>query len=293
MASVQDAVVDPTIPYFNNLLTRLENDDPEATKAFGRHVHWGYWDNPDEADGTPENYARAAEHMCRMVTDAAGISDGMRVLDVGCGFGGTIASLNERFRGLELVGLNIDCRQLARAEKTIRPRNGNRIRWVQGNACALPFVPGSFDVALAVECIFHFPDRELFFREAHRVLRPTGKLTVSDIVPTDEALPVMRGNAERFDANMKATYGHIDLYWPASAYREMGSATRLPMIDEQDITEQTLPTYPFLRAYYRRDTTGHDMRPLERATAHLEVASRMGWLRYAIFTFARQAGGEG
>jgi cyclopropane fatty-acyl-phospholipid synthase-like methyltransferase len=36
-------------------------------------------------------------------------------VDVGCGFGGTIASLNEHFSDLQLTGVNIDLRQLDRA----------------------------------------------------------------------------------------------------------------------------------------------------------------------------------
>src|SRR3954467_4300097 len=101
-------------PYFDVLLRRLADGDPRAAEAFGRHVHWGYWPDPDAADGTPADYARAAERLCRKVCDAAGVRDGMRVLDVGCGIGGTIASLNERLRDVEFVGVNIDPRQLQR-----------------------------------------------------------------------------------------------------------------------------------------------------------------------------------
>ena len=54
--------------------------------------------------------------------DVAEIRDGMRIIDVGCGFGGTIASLNERFSELELVGVNIDSRQLERATDMVQLR---------------------------------------------------------------------------------------------------------------------------------------------------------------------------
>ena len=45
---------------------------------------------------------------------AAGIADGQHILDVGCGFGGTVASLNENFSRVHLLGVNIDERQLER-----------------------------------------------------------------------------------------------------------------------------------------------------------------------------------
>ncbi len=92
--------------------------------------------------------------------------DGARILDVGCGFGGTIDHLDERLDGCELVGLNIDRRQLARARALVTPRRDNTVDFVAGDACRLPFADASFDFLSAVECAFHFPSRKQFFREA-------------------------------------------------------------------------------------------------------------------------------
>ena len=57
---------------------------------------------------------------------------------------------------LEMTGLNIDPRQLEVARKEVLPENGNTIDFIEADAVSLPFPDDTFDVVLAVECIFHF-----------------------------------------------------------------------------------------------------------------------------------------
>lgn len=279
----------PVPPYFDLLLARLEANDPAAALAFGRHVHWGCWQDPDRADGSPEDYARAAETMCRLVCDASGIRDGSRLLDVGCGFGGTIDSLNERFRKLDMTGLNIDSRQLERARATVHARHGNRITFIEGDACRLPFPDASFDVVLAVECVFHFPSRERFLREAVRVLKPGGTLALSDFVSTERDLPMLQRVNAGANSATRESYGRVDLLCSPTIYRTMADGAGLAIDHEQDVTDNTLPTYPFLRSYIRAGGDAASTRDFEKATVHLEMASRMGWLRYTILGFRKAA----
>ncbi len=276
-------------PYFDILFTRLRNDEPAATIAFGRHVHWGYWDDPATADGSPEDYAAAAERLCRRICDAAGIRDGQRILDVGCGFGGTIASLNERFADLDMVGVNIDPRQLERAAQLVQPRNGNRIRFVAGDACRLPLAADTFDVVLAVECIFHFPSRAAFFAEASRVLRRPGKLALSDFVPTEEAVPFLQEYNPSTDASTQRTYGQIDVMCSGRDYQRLADGVGLDLERSDDIGVQTLPTYPFLRKDLHAWPDQDVARSFDRATGQLQMVARAGLLRYTILSFGKSA----
>ena len=276
-------------PYFDVLLKRLDEGDARATVAFGRHVHWGWWSEPERADGSPEDYAAAAERLCRKVCDAAGVRDGMNVLDVGCGFGGTIASLNERFSGLNLVGVNIDPRQLERAARSVRPTNGNRIRWVEADACNLPFAPGSFDAVLAVECIFHFPSRAAFLGEAAKVLVEGGRLALSDFVPPADALPVLQQHAPGQDEATQLSYGKVDLLCPVEKYHALAMTNGLTPVGVDNISSGTLPTYAYLRADQRGWRDRSAARTHEKATTRLEMACRRDLLHYTILSFARMA----
>ncbi len=126
------------LPYIDLLLQELKADAPETLASLGTHIHLGYWAHPALADGSFENFAAAAERLAWMVCEAGSARDGQRILDVGCGIGGTVESLNKRLSGVDLCGVNIDTRQLEVAKETVVARSGNKVQFVAGDACPSP-----------------------------------------------------------------------------------------------------------------------------------------------------------
>lgn len=271
-------------PYFSRLLEKLRDEDEAIGTAFGKHVHWGYFADSEQTAVSASDYGQAAEQMCLKLIDLAGIEDGQSILDVGCGFGGTISCLNEQFSRAEIVGVNIDAQQLQRAVASLSPRADNRIEFVLADAARLPLPDDSFDHVLCVESIFHF-DRPKFFSEVARVLRPGGSLTLSDFVPDQQAVRFLQDSDLVNNPAVQSSYGAVDMSWSVSRYEETASQSGLSLNNTIDVSTHSLPTYDFLRTCVQRWEDKSEGKQFQRATNLLEQATRRGFIAYLLMRF--------
>ena len=107
----------------------------------------------------------------------AGVALRGRVLDAGCGGGGTALSLAEE-AGFA-VGLDLDARFRGTGTRLAQERQVQGAAVVQGDGQRLPFRDGSFDVVFSHSVIEHVGSAESYLRECHRVLRAGGVLYLS------------------------------------------------------------------------------------------------------------------
>ncbi|CAJ1494772.1 class I SAM-dependent methyltransferase [[Mycobacterium] burgundiense] len=274
------------LPYFDLLIDERQ-DGGETAQLWENEVHWGYWEDPKSAEGTRADYIAAMKHMNGELLKAGKVADGQRLLDVGCGFGGTIQQINAGHSGMHLTGLNIDARQLAAAEAQTKAANGNRIEWVEADACDLPFEDNSFDRLLAVECVFHFPSRERFLAEAARVLKPGGYLAVSDFVPAVAwfgKTPFWMAIRTRI-AKSYGTLGNV----PLRSYKSQGKRAGLVLEASRNIRKNTMPTYPFLIKFFREQGSSDAQKTMIVGTRWMKWLSKLGLIQYRVYTFHKPA----
>jgi ubiquinone/menaquinone biosynthesis C-methylase UbiE len=110
-----------------------------------------------------------------IVTEVAGVARGDRVLDVATGTG-VLACAAAKVVGAQGRVVGVDCSGEMLA---VARRKSQQVRWVEGRAEALPFDDASFDRVVSQFALMLFDDRVASLREAKRVLRPGGGLTVA------------------------------------------------------------------------------------------------------------------
>lgn len=113
-----------------------------------------------------------------------GLSAGTRVLDVAAGPGASAIYLAQRF-GCRMTGIDLsDANVVAAREAAAQAGVGALTRFVAGDAERLPFADADFD-AVICECAFcTFPDKATAAGEIARVLRPGGRVGLSDLTRT-------------------------------------------------------------------------------------------------------------
>jgi cyclopropane fatty-acyl-phospholipid synthase-like methyltransferase len=150
---------------------------------WGENIHYGYWHDPDD----PSSDAEAQERLTDLMIDYTQLQAGQQLLDVGCGTGWPAIRLAQATGGT-VLGITVSQTQIQQAnERACSAHMNDQVRFQYADAMQLPFEANSFDAAWAFESIVHMPDRSQVLREIARVLRPGGRLVLTDII---EATPM-------------------------------------------------------------------------------------------------------
>ena len=162
------------------------------------HIHFGLFETgecpgPGEVLSESAGLARAVERMVDVIVAPAGLRADHRVVDAGCGIGGTAIHLAQR-HGCTVEGVNISRAQLGLAERKARDAGlDDRISFAYADCSRhLPFADDSVDVVVNIESACHYSDRGQFLREVRRILKPGGRIAALDWMARDGLRPGQR-----------------------------------------------------------------------------------------------------
>ncbi len=255
------------IPYFEGLIS--------ARKAghISDHVHLGLFDDTKLGQSLEAaQIAMSAFHLAHL-----GACDGDTIVDVGCGFGGTLRMLDAALNTVQLIGVNVDPLQIALAKEGAWR---NDILWQLCDAAQFSQGrEGWADRILSLEALFHFPDPRGFFDAASAALRPGGRLVFSTICFADAEKAADVRAAIR---TVCQGYGP----WPLPETTEndlciLAFAAGFELMCLKDISALCLAGFEWMAPPCPAQVTDNPIIELRRLFEN-------GQARYALFSFAKR-----
>ncbi len=134
---------------------------------------------------TKTRYSGLSQQKCSLSCgrnlDFLELKPGERVLDLGCGRGlETIAAGKLVGKAGLAVGLDLTPEMVQKAVENAGVEKVNNIEFAVGNIEELLFEDESFDAIISNCVINHAKNKQLVYQEIHRILRPGGRIVISD-----------------------------------------------------------------------------------------------------------------
>lgn len=270
------------VPSSPDVALHYDELDAFYRDIWGEHVHHGLWLSGKEPVEV------AVRQLVDIVAAEANIQPGSTVCDVGAGYGGTACHLVKDY-GAQVTALTISKTQHDYAVAHHGHRNNPR--FVLGNWLENDLPDASFDVVTAIESASHMENKERFFAEAFRVLRPGGRLVFCAWLAGEHPEPWQ----VRHLLEPICEEGRLPSLGTASEYCTWLERTGLSLDAFEDLSSRVQRTWPVClrRAFHRLLTRPQyaryllDPRSQNRLFAvtmlRLWCGYRTGAFRYGLF----------
>ncbi|WP_119460978.1 methyltransferase domain-containing protein [Rhodospirillaceae bacterium SYSU D60014] len=203
------------------------------------------------ADLTPfDQFHLRGDAATRELAGMAELRPDLAVLDVGSGIGGPARFLATEF-GCRVTGLDLT-EDFCRTATMLTARTGlaDRVSFRQGDALAMPFADGDFDVVWTQHAAMNIADKARLYAESHRVLRPGGRLALNDVL----AGPKVDGL--HFPVPW-ASSAELSFLIPPDALRDLLTSAGFRQCAWRDCTDAVIAWFQEMRA--RRDSAAAEV----------------------------------
>jgi 2-polyprenyl-3-methyl-5-hydroxy-6-metoxy-1,4-benzoquinol methylase len=159
-------------------------DDIVARFGDGHGVHYHHYGRFHEVMGEHTAQAMASnviEHILPLVPDAAArLDQGIDVIDVGCGAGGVLLRLAERFPNSRFTGIDLCADAYAAAAETAKAKGLSNLQFKELDVSTVASL-GAFDLIFAFDAVHDQKDPQGMLALVRRSLRPDGTFLMVDI----------------------------------------------------------------------------------------------------------------
>ncbi|KAJ1431253.1 S-adenosyl-L-methionine-dependent methyltransferase [Ochromonadaceae sp. CCMP2298] len=226
---------------------------------WGEHIHLGYYQESVRAKSAllppSKNFIQAKYDFIDEMLKFGRFelaSKPQRILDVGCGIGGTSRYLAKKF-GPEtsVTGITLSQNQANRASALALEQGVPNAQFRVMDALAMEYADDTFDYVWACESGEHMPDKKKYVEEMTRVLKPGGKIVIATWCQRDE------GNRP-FDSKEKRMLNFLYSEWThpffisITDYQRLMLGTGLTDIVTDDWTPQTIARYGVWLEWHKR-----------------------------------------
>ena len=194
-------------------------------RMWGENINLGYFETPDD------NLALATERANACLAKAAGIRDGIEMLEVACGVGGAARYVARHFNA-RIVATNLSRDQLAIAKERTEAAISDRISYEYADFHKLPYRDNRFDVWWCTLSVLHAVDKPKVIEEAFRVLKPGGRMVLTELTAAEGLDPE---KLRRFSAD-----AHSPRLWCMSQYDRAFDEAGFSTLHREDWSERAL-----------------------------------------------------